>query len=201
MRLFSYVVATDSGFAPNPFWGFCTLADCKPAIRRTARVGDWIAGLTPKASGNQLVYAMRVDEVMPFAAYFTDGRFERKKPDYARQGAVWRRGDNIYQPLPDGGFRQLQSGHSNGVHENPESKAHDLAGLNVLVAEEFYYFGSDPLELPPDLHVLKVGRAHKNRFPPEVVDAFLRLVRSHPKGVLARPHRWPEGDESWRPAG
>ena len=32
--LFSYVVATDSGFAPNPFFGLCTLACCKPAIRR-----------------------------------------------------------------------------------------------------------------------------------------------------------------------
>ena len=81
VRLFSYVVASDSGFAPNPFWGVCTLATCKPAIRRTARVGDWVAGLSPRASGNRLVYAMRVAEVMPIDSYFADPRFEAKKPD------------------------------------------------------------------------------------------------------------------------
>ena len=42
MELYSYVIKHDSGFAANPFCGYCTLADCKPAIRRTAKVGDWI---------------------------------------------------------------------------------------------------------------------------------------------------------------
>lgn len=28
MRCFSYIVARDYGFAPNPFHGFCTLANC-----------------------------------------------------------------------------------------------------------------------------------------------------------------------------
>ena len=30
-KLYSYIVATDSGFSPNPFHGFCTLACCKPS--------------------------------------------------------------------------------------------------------------------------------------------------------------------------
>jgi len=36
MKVYSYIVAYDSGFAPNPFHGICTLACCKPTIRRTA---------------------------------------------------------------------------------------------------------------------------------------------------------------------
>ena len=40
--LFSYVVRSDGGFAPNPFFGYCTLATCKPRIRKGALVGDWI---------------------------------------------------------------------------------------------------------------------------------------------------------------
>ena len=36
MTVYSYIVAYDSGFAPNPFHGTCTLACCKPTIRRTA---------------------------------------------------------------------------------------------------------------------------------------------------------------------
>jgi len=35
--LYSYIVKTDTGFAPNPFHGFCTLACCKPIMRRKIR--------------------------------------------------------------------------------------------------------------------------------------------------------------------
>ena len=29
MRLFAYKMTHDTGFAPNPFWGYLTLATCK----------------------------------------------------------------------------------------------------------------------------------------------------------------------------
>lgn len=45
MKYFFYILKHDSGFAPNPFYGFCTLATCKPEIRKQAEVGDWIVGL------------------------------------------------------------------------------------------------------------------------------------------------------------
>lgn len=48
MRVFTYVLDHDTGFAPNPFHGWCTLAGCKPVIRRTARIDDWIVGMTPR---------------------------------------------------------------------------------------------------------------------------------------------------------
>ena len=35
-RVHSYVVRYDSGFAPNPFYEYCTLATCKPNIRKGA---------------------------------------------------------------------------------------------------------------------------------------------------------------------
>ncbi|WP_442940102.1 hypothetical protein [Nostoc sp.] len=38
MRLFSYCLTCDSGAAPNPFWELCTLAICKPRIRRVANI-------------------------------------------------------------------------------------------------------------------------------------------------------------------
>ncbi len=75
MKLYSYIVTHDTGFSPNPFWGYCTLADCKPAIRRTAEVGDWIVGLSPKPTGNRMVFAMQVDEILSYADYYHDERF------------------------------------------------------------------------------------------------------------------------------
>ena len=66
--LYSYVVAYDSGFAPNPFNGFCTLATCKPEIRKRANIGDWIIGTGSHREGVRrggfLVYAMRVEEAL-----------------------------------------------------------------------------------------------------------------------------------------
>ena len=50
-RLYSYVVVSDHGFAPNPFHGYCTLANCKPRIRWRAQPGDWIVGTGSRARG------------------------------------------------------------------------------------------------------------------------------------------------------
>lgn len=201
MKLFSYIVTHDTGFSPNPFWGCCTLADCKPAIRRTAEVDDWIVGLSPKDRGNRVVFAMEVDEILDYASYFRDGRFANKIPDYTKGEVVWKAGDNIYKPLPDGEFQQLKSMHSNGDEENPKTKAHDLGGVNVLVAKKFHYFGASGPELPPHLEELKVGRAHKNCFSQETIRDFLEFISSYPQGVSAPPTKWPSGDMSWKQQG
>lgn len=198
MKLYSYIVTHDTGFSPNPFWGCCTLADCKPAIRRTAEVADWIVGLSPKASGNRVVFAMEVDEILDYVSYHRDGRFANKIPDYSRGEVVWKAGDNIYNPLPNGDFQQLRSMHSHGAEENPETKAHDLHGVNVLVARKFHYFGASGPELPPHLEELKVGRAHKNRFSRETIKDFVKFIASYPQGVNAPPTKWPRGDTSWK---
>lgn len=34
MKIFTYIMTDDRGFAPNPYFGLCTLACCKPKIRR-----------------------------------------------------------------------------------------------------------------------------------------------------------------------
>lgn len=73
-RLFSYTILRDDGAAPNPFRGLCTLAICKPQIRRKAAVGDWVVGLGSKRapSGNlagRMVCAMRVDQVLTLRDY------------------------------------------------------------------------------------------------------------------------------------
>ena len=104
VRLFVYVVVHDTGFAPNPFSGYCTLATCKPGIRRSARVGDWIAGIGSVQRGQEgkLVFAMRVAETMCFDEYWHDTRFVRKRPN-RYGGAEQRCGDNIYHRDPGTG--------------------------------------------------------------------------------------------------
>ena len=115
VRLFVYVVVHDSGFAPNPFFGYCTLATCKPRIRGTAAEGDWIAGVGSVQRGQEgrLVYAMRVAEAMDFDEYSVDPRFARKRP--IRDGDARQRcGDNIYHRDPGSGdWIQDPGRHSN----------------------------------------------------------------------------------------
>lgn len=48
-NVFIYVVDRDFGFAPNPFHGYCTLATCKPGIRKSAAMGDWVVGMAAQS--------------------------------------------------------------------------------------------------------------------------------------------------------
>jgi hypothetical protein len=93
VRLHSYVVARDYGFAPNPFYGICTLATCKPRLRSVAQAGDWVVGTGSKTNGREkhVVYAMRVTGAMTFEAYWADPRFQTKKPNLrgSKKQACW----------------------------------------------------------------------------------------------------------------
>jgi hypothetical protein len=199
MTLYSYIVTHDTGFSPNPFFGYCTLACCKPEIRRKAQKDDWIVGLAPKAQGNKVVYFMRVDEVMDFRRYWNDRRFRQKRSRYDMD-VRFRSGDNIYEPLPNGGFRQLPSRHSDGEHEHSENKEHDLGGKNVLISETFAYFGSKPVTLPRELECLIVGRGHRSRFSDGEKNQFLKWASPSKFRVRAAPGHWPEDDKSWKSA-
>ena len=87
MRLCSYVVVHDKGFAPNPFGGLCTLAACTPnhqGLRLSG--GDWILGNSSAAAGSQLIYAMRIREVLDFDDYLRDANLhEEAQPDMAER--------------------------------------------------------------------------------------------------------------------
>ncbi len=202
MKLFSYVVTHDTGFSPNPFHGYCTLACCKPAIRRTAQKGDWIIGLTAKSKGNRIVYMMQVDEVEGLGEYWFDRRFERKKPQFNGDLAQ-RCGDNIYEPKDKGRFHQIPSLHSDEkciARENAETKIRDLSGRNVLISESFAYFGDCARDLPRGLRSLIVERGHRCRFSEEVLTEFISFVKTLRFGVYAAPTKWKTGDDSWKRA-
>jgi len=201
MKLYSYIVVNDTGFAPNPFGGLCTLADCKPTIRRSAKKGSWIVGLSPKATGNKIIFAMEVNEILSYSEYYNTKRFEKKKPNFKTKLAIHKSGDNIYKPLSNGSFKQLQSMHSKdkGKKENPNTKKSDLSGKNVLISNNFYYFGSKAKELNPNLEPLIVGRGHRSNFSKEALKSFKQFIDSQKqKGIIAQPTNWPKDDSSWK---
>jgi hypothetical protein len=197
MKVFSYVVMSDSGFAPNPFHGTCTLACCKAQIRRSAAVGDLIVGLSTRSQG--IVYAMRVGQRLSFDEYWRDPAFAPKRPAWGGRTEVERAGDNIYEPLGNGIYRQERSRHSNlDETENAGLKRVDLSGGGVLVAKEFIYFGCSPVQLPEAMKALAIGRNHRCRFSARQVEVVREWFDSQPRGVHGKPTKWPDGGESWQ---
>lgn len=199
-RLFSYKLTHDTGFAPNPFRGVCTLATCKPRIRELKRVGDWIGGFTSArlngdAPGRErLVYLMRVEEKVRFHDYHDDPRSAVKIPRAGTGRCIDVVGDNIYG-VRDGAVFQVP---------NPFHTARDLerdtGGQFVLVARTFAYFGSEPLEIPEAVRpTVPSGVAgHGVRTAGARASEFVRFVLGRGEGVHAKPTSWPTGDSSWR---
>ena len=157
--LYIYVVDRDFGFAPNPFHGCCTLATCKPNIRAHAQIGDWIMGVGGRrlnATG-KCVFLLKVTEILTFNDYWSDTRFQKKKP--VRNGSlVMMVGDNIYhQQEGSDSWVQEDSHHSNqdGTY-NSENLKRDTKSANVLVSEHFYYFGKSA----PEVDIASIGYAN-----------------------------------------
>lgn len=193
MRLFSYVVARDYGFAPNPFHGVCTLATCKPRIRSVAKVDDWVVGTgtAKRKRTGYLVYAMKVDEVMTFQEYWCDPRFRQKRPNL-RSSKKQAFGDNIYSKPPGSDtWIQMNSHHTfEDGSPNPNNVATDTSANRVLIAHDYVYWGGAGPKIPAQLDMC-ANRNHRSDFPEELVNAFVRWVRScGGHGYVAEPLDW-----------
>jgi hypothetical protein len=176
--LHTYVITVDTGFAPNPNGGYCTLATCKPVIRKNAEPGDWViaTGSTGFGPKERLVYAMRVEEAISYDEYFAQDRFERRKP--LPHDGYDQHGDNIYYTdesirgeqaaldIDDGhtyyetqhqGTRRYFTEASSFVQlDNPHHDAGEMYNDTrfkpnreaVLVSTDYYYFGEKEVILP-----------------------------------------------------
>ena len=193
MQLLSYVVARDYGFAPNPFHGTCTLATCKPVIRRTARIGDWIVGTGSASYGltRHLVFAMRVDQAITFDEYWSIPEFQIKKPQLngSRKQAF---GDNIYCRDSSGHWHQAPSHHSESSGEiNQANVEHDTQTDRVLIGREFAYFGKSAIPIPDNFQDVCAVRGHKCNFDASFVFAFIDWVKSACEaGFQGAPAEW-----------
>ena len=195
-KLYSYVVARDYGFAPNPFYGFCTLATCKPQIRKKAAVDDWIIGTGSKSEKRDgyLVYAMRVSEVMSFNEYWQDLRFRDKRPDmYASIRKAF--GDNIYcRDNTSNEWHQIDSHHSNeNGTQNHKNVRHDTQIDRVLISDDFIYWGGSGPQIPTfsGVNIRKRGPGHKCHFPKELVENCIVWLRGlNERGYCGAPLEW-----------
>jgi hypothetical protein len=151
--LFIYVIDRDFGFAPNPFHGVCTLATCKPKLRNSAKVGDWIIGVggTKLKATGKCIFGMQVSRKITFNEYWSAPEFRIKKP--VRNGSkTMMVGDNIYHRPSNGEWVQADSHHSNcDGTTNQKNLETDTSKDVVLVSNKFLYFGNSAPLVPKDL--------------------------------------------------
>lgn len=156
MKLYSYVVDHDTGFAPNPYGGLCTLCRCKFRMRREgkknlvemAKVGDWVVGTggagKRSAGHRKLVYAMRVDKKPTREEYYR--HYPKKRAD---------------NKLPCNDFEKREQ--------------------FALVSKHFYYFGRDAIAIPETLKLEKKGPGYRCDFNQADIDRFVEWLEGQKK--------------------
>lgn len=193
MTLYSYVVRWDHGFAPNPFHGICTLATCKPDIRKKAKLGDWVLGTgsAERQLAGHAIFLMQVRRVLTFDEYWSEGEFQCKQP--VMNGSLKQRfGDNIYSHNEQGAWTQADSRHSLDDGTNSENLKGDTRVDRVLVAGEFRYWGESAPKIPDQFASFVISRpGWKEDFSQEETDDFLAWARKQgDEGQTGLPVEW-----------
>jgi hypothetical protein len=149
---------------------------------------DYIAGFFTDRKIPNLVFWMKVNEVMGYEEYFNDPRFQRKKPNL-KGSWISRCGDNIYFQDKSGKLIQTDTQY----HRNNGSIAKDTRYAIVYIGRTFSYFGEkayiDTNRLPKNLRpVLKkgVGIKYTREYDPNFKE-YLGWLKSKPLGRHGDP--------------
>lgn len=201
IRLFSYKMTNDNGFAPNPFHGILTLANCKPSMRRSKKIGDWIAGFTSKelnrdkVKEERLVYLTKVTDRISYNEYWNNPIYKCKIPDLNSSKTVDKAGDNIYKPIKDNPLLNSDYIQIKNMNHGESDKNHDLDGNYVLISDCFFYFGSSPIKIDKEIRPsVPIGSSPDgNLTENDIAQKFINFIQNnYQTGVINMPHSWPK---------
>ena len=189
MKICTYTVKTDKGFAPNPFYRYCTLTACTPNhMNAKLNSGDYIAGFFTDQIEPYLLYWMKVDEVLDYDIYFREQRYQKKKPNL--QGSwISRCGDNIYYRDKHSKWKQAPTFY----HKGAVALKKDTRNAIVYTGHRYSYYGEKAYipdnRLPEKFRAsYKGGRGIKYiRESDPNFDAFLSWLHSKPLGRQGDP--------------
>lgn len=170
-RTYLYKLTSDRGgapCAPPPPAGqtsLLTLSICKPAIRRTARPGDRILGITSQSLAAREQYPLHA---VIYAAIVSSAHDAREY--YAAQSPFRYRPDCIYLFHRANGL--LTHTGRTPLHAEDAYRPRDLGQYpyyrngRTLLAEDFRYFGIGAIPIPPRLRLLttvseSLGQGHR----------------------------------------
>ena len=171
MRTYLYKLTSDRGgapCAPPPTAGadpLLTLSICKPAIRRTAQIGDRILGVTSRALVARegypecaVIYAAHVTDILELGAY------------YAPENGFTQRPDCVYEFHAENGML-VHAGRTK-LHAEPAYAARDVGSAphfrnaRTLVSKHYRYFGADAVPIPAQFSLVRqiaesLGQGHR----------------------------------------
>ncbi len=203
IRLFSYKMTHDTGFAPNPFKGFLTLANCKPKIRKYRQPKEWVAGFTSvglngdSVGREKLVYLMEITNKVDYYEYWTNPNYECKKPKSGYVTIENKAGDNIYRPNANAPlhFEQIEE---TKHHKEESLQKRDLGGEYTFISNHFFYFGSSPIDISKCVQKPHIPEGIcPHGLITDNAQAFISFVEKKAKkkhciqpGIYAFPHKW-----------
>ncbi|PSR56274.1 hypothetical protein AHMF7605_23620 [Adhaeribacter arboris] len=194
MDFYSYKIVRDYGFAPNPFFGICTLANCKPKIRKAANINDWIIGTGAKEIGliNHLIFLMKVTGKITYEEYWSSPGYSCKKP--VLNGSLAQiYGDNIYYKNESNIWCHTDSHHSfeNGLI-NEANLTRALSGKYVLISDTFYYFGNKHFKIPSEfISLCCKSRDFEKKLDYKLGERFINWVsQRYESGIIGDPLNW-----------
>jgi hypothetical protein len=130
MKYYFYKLMYDAGSAPCVTSKLLSLAICKPKIRTSARVGDWIFGFgSATRLGNRLIYIAEVTGKHGNGDYYNLQKYQRREDciyQWNGDRLVWKPGSKF---------------HINGSWKDIGDPPYQTA--NVLVSSNFRYLGSE----------------------------------------------------------
>jgi hypothetical protein len=133
MKRYFYKLMVESGGAPCVYRDLLSLAICKPSIRASANVGDWIFGFGAKSTiGEKLIYVAEVTEKLPNGSYYQKSKYT-KRPDciyqWHKDRLAWKSGSKF---------------HEGGQEKDIGGPPYDKAA--VLLSQNFRYLGREGSE-------------------------------------------------------
>ena len=189
MKLLSYVMTSDTGLAPNPYWGICSLALCTPNhMNAQLKPDDWVVGHSTVATGHRLIYAMRLTKVLDMTTYFHE--YKQKRP--VLDGTPEQRcGDNFHY-FENGQWKYIPS----ALHCCEEEFEQDQ-GRQVFLAEgedNFWYFGDKSLDFAAQFpSLIHNGRGISYERDEKAIKAFSDWLQGMGvRGCIGKPSDQPK---------
>ncbi len=161
-RFLVFKMINDSGIAPcvtpptKSYWALLSFALCKPAIRRSASIGDYVIGLSSKSIAktddyplDSIIFCAKVDRKLRGEYYYPrDGQADTS--EYRCQI------DRIYPYNEASGRYSMipnQTGHtesnmSKDIGEYSSDKEHSYKNSWVLLSSDFRYVGKSAHKIP-----------------------------------------------------
>ena len=131
-NIYVYKLTCDNGGAPCIHEGLLSLSICKPGIRVSANVGDWIIGFGGKSVEElrgKLIYVAKVTAIEEDGNYYKSDRYG-DRPD-----CVYQSLDHGYQ------YREGKQYHFPGEFDHDLGRCPEFERARCLLSDQFAYFG------------------------------------------------------------